>query len=152
MSAAQGRIELICRHFAEGGLKTLYSLINNLVIKHQDAQDVFRLNNQFIPVDPRFWDGNKDIVVNVGISKTSDEEKMAALSAIKARLRIEDIANRLTHMTWRGNTGRGKCPLHNGNNATTFVVYTDTQSFYCFNCGVGGDVITLLQNTGMGDG
>jgi hypothetical protein len=81
MSAAQGRIELICRHFAEGGLKTLYSLINNLVIKHQDAQDVFRLNNQFIPVDPRFWDGNKDIVVNVGISKTSDEEKMAALSA-----------------------------------------------------------------------
>ena len=85
MSGAQGRVEIICRHFAENGLKTLYGLINNLVIKHQDAQDVFRLNNQFIPVDPRYWDSDKDIVVNVGISKTSDDEKMAALTAFAGK-------------------------------------------------------------------
>jgi hypothetical protein len=85
MSAAQGRIELICRHFAENGLKNLFKLVNNLIIKHQDGQDVFRLNNQFIPIDPRYWDANKDLVINVGLSKSSDEEKMQVLMQIIAK-------------------------------------------------------------------
>ena len=84
MSAAQGRIELICRHFAEG-LRDLYGLVNNLVIKNQDKQDVFRLNNEFVPVDPRYWDSNKDIVVNVAISKGSDEEKMQVLAQMASK-------------------------------------------------------------------
>jgi len=81
MSGAQGRIELICRHFAEGGMKDLFTLINNLVIKHQNAQDVFRLNGKFVPVDPRYWNTDKDLVVNVAISKSSDEEKFAILGS-----------------------------------------------------------------------
>ena len=82
MSGAQGRIELICRHFAEGGLKNIFKIVNNLVIKHQNAQDVFRLNGKFIPVDPRYWDSDKDMVVNVAISKSSDEEKFAILAQL----------------------------------------------------------------------
>ena len=85
ISAAQGRIELICRHFAENGLKNLFKLVNNLIIKHQDGQDVFRLNNQFIPIDPRYWDANKDLIINVGLSKSSDEEKMQVLMQIIAK-------------------------------------------------------------------
>ena len=85
MSGAQGRIELICRHFAEGGLKDLFSLVNNLVIKNQNAQDVFRLNGRFIPVDPRYWDSDKDIIVNVAISKSSDEEKFAILTQLSGK-------------------------------------------------------------------
>jgi len=85
MSGAQGRIELICRHFAEGGMKDLFGLVNNLVIKHQSAQDMFRLNGKFVPVDPRYWDTNKDIIVNVAISKTSDEEKFAILSQLSTK-------------------------------------------------------------------
>ena len=82
MSGAQGRIELICRHFAEGGMKDLFTLINNLVIKHQNSQDVFRLNGKFIPVDPRYWNADKDLIVNVAISKSSDEEKFAILGSL----------------------------------------------------------------------
>ena len=85
MSGAQGRIELICRHFAEGGMKDLFGLVNNLVIKHQSAQDMFRLNGKFVPVDPRYWDTNKDIIVNVAISKTSDEEKFAILAQLSTK-------------------------------------------------------------------
>ena len=85
MSGAQGRIELICRHFAEGGMKDLFKLVNNLIIKHQDAEDVFRLDNEFIPVDPRYWDADKDMVVNVGLSKTNDEEKMTMLSQLAGK-------------------------------------------------------------------
>jgi hypothetical protein len=85
MSGAQGRIELICRHFAEGGMKDLFRLVNNLIIKHQDSEDVFRLDNEFIPVDPRYWDADKDMVVNVGLSKTNDDEKMTMLSQLAGK-------------------------------------------------------------------
>ena len=85
MSGAQGRIEIICRHFAEGGLKQLYKVVNNLIIKHQNAQDVFRLEGQFIPVDPRYWESDKDMVVNVAISKSSDEEKFAILAQLAGK-------------------------------------------------------------------
>lgn len=85
MSGAQGRVELICRHFAEGGLKAMFKTVNNLVIKHQNAQDVFRLNGKFIPVDPRYWDSDKDMVVNVAISKSSDQEKFQVLSQLASK-------------------------------------------------------------------
>jgi hypothetical protein len=85
MSGAQGRVELICRHFAEGGLKAMFKTVNNLVIKHQNAQDIFRLNGKFIPVDPRYWDSDKDMVVNVAISKSSDQEKYQVLTGLAAK-------------------------------------------------------------------
>jgi hypothetical protein len=85
MSGAQGRIELICRHFAEGGLKQIFKVTNNLIIKHQNAEDVFRLEGKFIPVDPRYWNSDKDMIVNVAISKSSDEEKFAILSQLAGK-------------------------------------------------------------------
>jgi hypothetical protein len=85
MSGAQGRIELICRHFAEGGMQQLFKLVNGLVIKHQDSQAVYRLNNEFIAVDPRYWDADKDMVINVAISKSSDEEKSALLAQLAGK-------------------------------------------------------------------
>lgn len=75
MSASQGRTELICRHFAETGMKPLFKIIYNLVVRHQNQEEMFRLNNEFIPVDPRYWDADKDVEISVAISKTSDEEK-----------------------------------------------------------------------------
>ncbi len=81
MSGAQGRIELICRHFADG-MKDLFKLVNSLVIKHQEQQDVMRLNNEFIPIDPRYWDSDKDMMINVAISKSSDEEKFQVLTSL----------------------------------------------------------------------
>ena len=84
MSGAQGRVELICRHFAEG-MKRLFSLTNHLVVKHQRAQDIFRLNGKFVPVDPRVWDSNKDIAINVAITKSSDEEKASILQGVASK-------------------------------------------------------------------
>ena len=111
MSGAQGRIELICRHFADG-MKDLFKLVNSLVIKHQEGQDIMRLNNEFIPVDPRYWDTDKDMVVNVAISKSSDEEKFQVLTAMAQKqeqilqtlgpqnplVNLQQYANTLTKM------------------------------------------------------
>lgn len=38
----------------------------------------------------------------------------------------------------------GGCPLH-ADTAPSFTVYLDTDSFYCFGCGAGGDVVTFLS-------
>jgi hypothetical protein len=111
MSGAQGRVELICRHFADG-MKDLFKLVNSLVIKHQEGQDMMRLNNEFIPIDPRYWDADKDLVINVGISKSSDEEKFQVLTALSQKqeqilqtlgpdnplLNLQQYANTLTKM------------------------------------------------------
>ncbi len=76
MSGAQGRIELICRHFAESGMKALFKLVYRLIIKHQEQQEMVRLNNSFVPIDPRFWDADKDVSINIALSPSSDAEKV----------------------------------------------------------------------------
>ena len=44
----------------------------------------------------------------------------------------------------RGRTHTGLCPFHS-EKTPSFVVYPETQSFYCFGCGAGGDVITFIK-------
>lgn len=38
----------------------------------------------------------------------------------------------------------GKCPMHDDQSAS-FALYKETNSFYCFTEGIGGDVIKLYQ-------
>jgi len=125
MSGAQGRVELICRHFAEGGLKTMFKTVNNLVIKHQEAQDVFRLNGKFIPVDPRYWDSDKDMVVNVAISKSSDEEKFQVLSQVAVKqeqiLQLLGPQNPLVSMQQYANTLTRMIELAGFQDAQSFI-------------------------------
>ena len=82
ISNAQGRIEAIARNLAETGMKALFKLVNRLTVRHMDRKDMFRLRNKFVPVDPRTWDMNKDVSVNVALSGTSDQEKVAFLMQI----------------------------------------------------------------------
>ena len=85
ISNAQGRVEVMARNLAETGMKPLMRLVNHLVIKHQNKADVFRLRNQFVPVDPRFWDANKDIVVNVALAGSDDAAKAGFLGTLLAK-------------------------------------------------------------------
>jgi len=125
ISASQGRIELICRHFAEGGLKDLFKLINNLVVKNQDKEDIFRLNNEFVAVDPRYWDSDKDIVVNVAISKNSDEERMQVLAMVSSKqeqiLQTLGPQNPLVSLQQYANTLTRIIELAGFKDATSFV-------------------------------
>ena len=125
MSGAQGRVELICRHFAEGGLKAMFKTVNNLVIKHQNAQDVFRLNGKFIPVDPRYWDTDKDMVVNVAISKSSDEEKFQVLTQLAGKqeqiMQLLGPQNPLVSMQQYANTLTRMIELAGFQDAQSFI-------------------------------
>ncbi len=44
-----------------------------------------------------------------------------------------------------GSTFSCKCPFHSERTASCHI-YPDTQSFYCFGCGAGGDVVTFIRN------
>lgn len=44
----------------------------------------------------------------------------------------------------RGKNLIGLCPFHN-EKTPSFTVYPDTQSFYCFGCGAGGEIISFVR-------
>jgi hypothetical protein len=85
ITAAAQHIELICRIFAETGMKGLFKKSLQLITKNQDAPRMVRLRNSFVPIDPRVWDANMDVVVNVAIGTGSNEEKMAFLGQVAAK-------------------------------------------------------------------
>jgi hypothetical protein len=85
ITAAAQHIELICRIFAETGMKGLFRKSLQLIAKNQDAPRMVRLRNTFVPIDPRVWDASMDVVVNVAIGTGSNEEKMAFLGQVAAK-------------------------------------------------------------------
>ena len=82
VSAAQQHIELIARIFAETGVKRMYQLVLHLITTHQDRERMVRLSNEFVPIDPRAFDSNMDVTINVALGRGSDTERMMMLRQI----------------------------------------------------------------------
>lgn len=80
MSAAQGKIEMIARVFAETGVKQLFRLVLTLCLHHGKKEQMIRLNNKFVPIDPSNWKHEYDLTVNVGLGSGQTNEKMAFLA------------------------------------------------------------------------
>ena len=57
---------------------------------------------------------------------------------------IVDIVSEHVSLSQIGNLFRGYCPFHNDSDPS-FTVYEGTESFFCFGCEKGGDVINFLQ-------
>lgn len=83
-SAAQQRVELICRVFAETGIKRAFSLILALVTRYQQKSRVVRLRNQWVEMDPRSWNSNMDLTTEVGLGTGNKTEQMGILAQIQA--------------------------------------------------------------------
>jgi hypothetical protein len=79
---AEQRIELIARIFAETGIKRLFKGLLKAIIKFQDEPRIVRLRNQYVPVDPRYWDASMDVAVNVGLGNGNKAERLAVLMMI----------------------------------------------------------------------
>ena len=70
------------------------------------------------------------------------------INEIKYRNDIETVISQYVTLKRRGKNLVGLCPFH-GEKTPSFTVYPETSSFYCFGCGVGGDVFTftgLIEN------
>lgn len=79
MQGAAGQAEVVARNLAEGGMRRLFKLIAHCIINNADKEEIIRLNNEFVAVDPRSWDADADMIVNVGIGTGREAEKSAVL-------------------------------------------------------------------------
>lgn len=67
------------------------------------------------------------------------------LQELRNRADIETTISSYVNLKRAGRISKGLCPFH-GEKTASFTVYPDTQSYYCFGCGNGGDVITFIKN------
>lgn len=66
------------------------------------------------------------------------------LSELRLRCDIEQIISSYVPLRRRGKNLVGLCPFHN-EKTPSFTVYPETESFYCFGCGAGGEVISFIR-------
>jgi len=125
VSASQAQIELLCRVFAENGMKPLFKKILKLLNRHQEKTRMVRLRNQWVPIDPRAWDSDMDVSVNVALGLGTTEERMQMLEAISLKqatiLNEQGVENPLVTNEQYHNTLTKMTELSG---------YKDTQSFW----------------------
>ena len=63
---------------------------------------------------------------------------------LKTNCDISSVVSNYVNLKFSGKNKKGCCPFHS-EKTPSFFVFEDTQSFYCFGCGVGGDVITFIK-------
>ena len=66
------------------------------------------------------------------------------IEEIKFKNDIIDVISSYVNLKRHGRNFVGLCPFHN-EKTPSFNVYLQSNSFYCFGCGVGGDLITFIE-------
>jgi len=84
INASQGRIELTARILAEG-MKKLFKGILFLATTHQDKARMVRMRNEWVQIDPRFWDVSMDANINIALGNGDTNEKLQALMMIMSK-------------------------------------------------------------------
>ena len=68
-----------------------------------------------------------------------------AIAELKARHPLGDAVEAAgVALRGKGRVRQGVCPFHREAEGS-FTVYADTEKFYCFGCGSGGDVLDFMQ-------
>lgn len=66
------------------------------------------------------------------------------IQELQEKVDIESVISSSITLKRRGKTLVGLCPFHN-EKTPSFTVYPESNSFYCYGCGAGGDVITFVR-------
>jgi hypothetical protein len=78
-TAAQARMKLIARIFAETGIRDLFLLLHAEIRRHGDEAQTVRLRNQWVQVDPREWKSRSDLTIDVGLGTGGKQQELANL-------------------------------------------------------------------------
>lgn len=81
-SASQGKLELIARIFADTGVTSLFKGILALICKYQNKERIIKVHNSFVPMNPREWDTQYNLTVNVGLGTGGKQEQLATMQMI----------------------------------------------------------------------
>ena len=66
------------------------------------------------------------------------------IQELQDKVDIESVISSSISLKRRGKNLVGLCPFHN-EKTPSFTVYPESNSFYCFGCGAGGDVISFVR-------
>lgn len=81
-SASQGKLELISRIFADTGVTSLFKGILALICKYQNKERIIKVHNNFVPMNPREWNTEYNLTVNVGLGTGGKQEQLATMQMI----------------------------------------------------------------------
>lgn len=141
-------------------LVDLIESVDRLYVQHESAlqkalerANVTPLEAQVLPISvqsPTLSAASTEVVTSTdagekaagkvnhrGISKTTVEE-------IKSRVNILDVAQEHMKLIRRGGNYVGCCPFHN-EKTPSFTIYPKSNSYFCFGCGDGGDIIHFVE-------
>ena len=109
VSAAAGQIEVIARNLAEGGMTRLFKLMLKALAENSPDETLMRIGgDQFAPIDPRSWNTEMGISVNVGLGTGKEDERLQVLmQTLQTQMQIWQSygpTNGLVGMTQMRNT------------------------------------------------
>ena len=81
-NAANAKLELIARIFAETGVKSLFQSIFRLLCKYQVQPRTLMINRKEVTFNPREWSEQYSISINVGLGTGSRTEQLATMQMI----------------------------------------------------------------------
>jgi len=85
IAAAQKRIRLIARVFAETGVKDLFLIVHEMLRTHA-AETTAQLRGRWMQVDPSLWPPRKAVRVEIGVGSGGREHDLAAGAQLMAMI------------------------------------------------------------------
>ena len=79
VTSTQAQQEMLVRGFAEQLLKPLFRGLYRQYVAHKPMASTVRLRGKWVDVDPRTWDADMDVIVNVTLGSGLAEEKVQTL-------------------------------------------------------------------------
>lgn len=122
LTKGQKRTRMLARVYAETGFKSLFKGLYRLLIKHQKREKMMRLRDQYVMVDPRYWDADMDVRVNVALGTGSKSQRLIELQALLGdqKKHILDGSPLVSLVELR----------HTYAKITDLMGYKDTETFY----------------------
>jgi hypothetical protein len=81
-TAAQKRIALMARIFAETGIKDMYLGIHAMLRRIGGMTDTIRLRGSWVDVDPTGWGQRNDMTVEVGVGSSGRQRDLQAMNLV----------------------------------------------------------------------
>ena len=88
MTAAQQKIELIARVFAETGMKDLSNNVYGLVQKYESPEKLIRLNNEWVTLYPSEWKEKMDCTAQVGLGFGNKDMNLMHLGRLSQTIQM----------------------------------------------------------------
>lgn len=84
MGAAQERILLIARIFAETGISGIFTQLLRLTVKHQNQRKVVQLRGKWVDIDPAAWNAGMKCTTDVALGTNNKDQILLHLNQVLA--------------------------------------------------------------------